>query len=397
MATSEDRALGDGLTCFVIGPIGSRLAPSGTEGRVRYENAAQMWENVFEPACEKFGMQPLRADKLAEPGEITEQIFALLRDSDVVIADLTGGNANVMYELGLRHTRHKLTIQVGEYERLPFDVNTIRTIQFRRSEAGLIDARENLIETLRAALQGRSTPVTATRIWNEVTPAGPELVADAAERSRQDDDVSGEQEAGPGWIDVLAEGEEAVQEIGSVLEEATRVFETVGALGTDVGDRVKSSDAQRGGFAGRLKIARELARELIEPSANLERLASESTRHIIKSDSAVQYILQELREDPSQLAESAEFLSGITAMAAAAEESAVEVTKMMHGARGLRKIARDLAPTSKSIERSLGQFLAAFDTLRAWGLQVEDLLGASENHSERLGNDDPTRRTPARS
>ena len=78
-----------------------------------------MWENVFEPACQRFGMQPLRADKLPQPGEITDQVFGLLRDADVVIADLTGGNANVMYELGLRHTKDKLTVHIGEYERLP--------------------------------------------------------------------------------------------------------------------------------------------------------------------------------------------------------------------------------------------------------------------------------------
>ncbi|WP_310526584.1 hypothetical protein, partial [Nocardioides sp.] len=63
-----------------------------------------MWENVFEPACEMFGLTPVRADKISEAGDIPEQIFTYLRDADIVIADVTGGNANVMYELGLRHT-----------------------------------------------------------------------------------------------------------------------------------------------------------------------------------------------------------------------------------------------------------------------------------------------------
>ena len=39
-----------------------------------------------------------------------------------MIADLTQANPNVMYELGLRHTQKKLTIQIGEAGRLPFDV-----------------------------------------------------------------------------------------------------------------------------------------------------------------------------------------------------------------------------------------------------------------------------------
>jgi hypothetical protein len=65
------------------------------------------------------GLNPIRAGHISDSGEITEQIFRHLRDDDVVIADLTGANANVMYELGLRHTINKLTIQVGEFRRLP--------------------------------------------------------------------------------------------------------------------------------------------------------------------------------------------------------------------------------------------------------------------------------------
>jgi hypothetical protein len=86
-------------TCFVIGPIGDRLAPVGTDERRRYEEAEELWEYVIAPACEAVGLTAERADKIANPGEITEQIFTLLRDAEVVVADLTGGNPNVMYEL----------------------------------------------------------------------------------------------------------------------------------------------------------------------------------------------------------------------------------------------------------------------------------------------------------
>jgi hypothetical protein len=137
-----------------------------------------LWEYVVEPACSAHNLDPVRADKIAHPGEITEQIFRLLRDADVVIADLTGGNPNVMYELGLRHTRDKITVQLGENERLPFDINTIRTIRFRRTERGLVEARDLLIEVLGAALDGSGSPVTATRVWSEA-PTGEDVVAAA--------------------------------------------------------------------------------------------------------------------------------------------------------------------------------------------------------------------------
>jgi hypothetical protein len=87
-------------TCFVIGPIGSELAGIGTDERDTYEQALRVMSAVIEPACEQVGLEPVRADGLAKAGEITDQIFRRLRDDDVVIADLTGANANVMYELG---------------------------------------------------------------------------------------------------------------------------------------------------------------------------------------------------------------------------------------------------------------------------------------------------------
>jgi hypothetical protein len=72
---------------------------------------------------------------MSRQGEIPEQVVRELRDADVVIADPTDADPNVMHELGLRHTTDKLTIQIGERGRLPFDVSTIRTIQFVRTES----------------------------------------------------------------------------------------------------------------------------------------------------------------------------------------------------------------------------------------------------------------------
>ena len=46
---------------------------------------------VIEPACFSVGLEPVRADKIARPGEITEQVFAQIHDADIVIADVTGG------------------------------------------------------------------------------------------------------------------------------------------------------------------------------------------------------------------------------------------------------------------------------------------------------------------
>lgn len=219
--TSSSESASSIGTCFVIGPIGDRLAAFGSEGRRQYEQAIQIWDYVVYPACQALEIEPVRADIIAEPGETTEQVFRRLRDDDLIIADATGGNANVMYELGLRHTKNKLTVQIGERERLPFDITVIRTIQFVRTETGLVEARTKLQEAIAAGIERGPQPVTATRVWrgsSEVTPEVPETI----ELEEQNEE--------PGFLDMLAETEEAFPVLARVSEELTAVFEKLPAL-----------------------------------------------------------------------------------------------------------------------------------------------------------------------
>jgi hypothetical protein len=113
---SPSPAEAENRTCFVIGPIGNKFAAHGSDERAAYEESLEVWEEVVLPACNSYSLDPIRSDGLARPGEITEQIFRRLRDDDVVIADLTGANPNVMYELGLRHSHYyaSLLIRHGE-------------------------------------------------------------------------------------------------------------------------------------------------------------------------------------------------------------------------------------------------------------------------------------------
>ncbi len=370
---TEDLGLGAGLTCFVIGPIGSKLSPLGTPARVQYEDSIQVWEAVFEPACATFGLSPLRADKLSQPGEITEQIFVLLRDADIVIADVSGGNPNVMYELGLRHSRDKITVQLGEYERLPFDVNTIRTIQFKRSEAGLIDARDGLVGSLRAALDGRGSPVSATRIWNDAAPPTDAEYASAAARSAESD-ADDSAETAPGFVDLLAEGEAAITQTTTVLTETTATLEEISRVSESSRAMIDNSDSRNRGFAGRLAVARTLAGEFKEPSARLEELATKFHGLVETTDAMMQYILLRSAEDPQELHDAGEFLASIVDMANSSEEAAVAFTDGAIAARNMAKISRDLREPSKTIERAMNRIVQGINTILEWRSECARLL-----------------------
>lgn len=118
----------DQKSCFVICPIGSK----GTDIRLR---SNQVFDHIVEPVVSNLGYEADRSDKITVPGMITDQIIQHLLTDDLVIADLTGRNANVFYELAIRHAiRKPVVIMVSDDEDIPFDVSQSRAIQFNHRD-----------------------------------------------------------------------------------------------------------------------------------------------------------------------------------------------------------------------------------------------------------------------
>ena len=68
---------------------------------------------------------------LQTPGLITDQIWHGIRHADVVVADISGSNPNVFYELGVAHALGKEVVIVAQgVERPPFDVSTARLLRY---------------------------------------------------------------------------------------------------------------------------------------------------------------------------------------------------------------------------------------------------------------------------
>jgi hypothetical protein len=130
--------------CFVIAPIGS------TDSEIR-KRSDEIFDFLLKPILEDLGYKAIRADMINHPGMITSQIIERLVYDDLVIADLTGSNANVLYELAVRHTLRKPCIQImANGERLPFDIGQNRTIFFDYKN---LSSTEKLKEDLKAQIK----------------------------------------------------------------------------------------------------------------------------------------------------------------------------------------------------------------------------------------------------
>jgi hypothetical protein len=359
----QDALEGSPISCFVVGPIGDRDASRDSPERQTYEEAIMVWEEVILPACEGFGISPLRADHIATSGEIPEQVFRRLRDDTLVIADLTGANPNVMYELGLRHTTGKLTIQIGERSRLPFDVSSIRTIIFRRTEAGLIDARKRLAQAIGAGLQHGGDPVSATRVWFEIPilsrPTDTQVGAPAA-----DDEE-------PGILEKLAD---MLEGLGS----STRIATTIGTVTMEIGELAKEAAGQNervnqhGGAPGaKIEITNKLARRLDDPATRLEVLAGEYGQSIERLNPGVIYVLNRLRVDPGARQEAGDFPGQIMNLILSVEGTMQSLEGFKASLVQSGEATRELRKVNRRIAGSVSSIIAASSRMSEWRQLLE--------------------------
>jgi hypothetical protein len=151
--------------CFVLMPF----APDFSEA---YSEVKKIVGEV--------GFKCVRADELSEPTKITDDIWSSIQRARFVIADITGLNANVFYEVGLSHALNKpVILLVQESNEVPFDLKGIRYVRYSRTE--LSQLRPKLAKGIKGAL------VTLPESWSrETTKERPEvriLNVDAPESS----------------------------------------------------------------------------------------------------------------------------------------------------------------------------------------------------------------------
>jgi hypothetical protein len=80
-------------------------------------------------ACEKADLICTRVDEAVSPGTIIDQIYDSITSAGLIIADLTGSNPNIYYEIAVAHTLGKEVLLIArESSPLPFDLASQRVI-----------------------------------------------------------------------------------------------------------------------------------------------------------------------------------------------------------------------------------------------------------------------------
>src|SRR5438552_5318272 len=143
--------------CFVDMPFGQK---SDLKSGVLVD-FDQIYNEAIRPAIEGCGLEALRGDQEQTGGIIHSAMFARLLLSEFVVADLTLANANVFYELGIRHAAKPFTTVpiLANVSALPFDVALVRAVPYQLENGKLTETsaqqlRTELAKRLRAAIDG---------------------------------------------------------------------------------------------------------------------------------------------------------------------------------------------------------------------------------------------------
>ncbi|MEE9555405.1 MAG: hypothetical protein V3W18_14045 [candidate division Zixibacteria bacterium] len=146
------------------------------------------YEAIIKPAVIVANLEPLRGDSLFRAGPIMADVWQMIQDSEVLVAELTGKNANVFYELGLGHAIGKPIVLVAEtMDDVPFDLRALRVILYDKNNPAWGNKLKNelvraLTETLLDPIE--SVPSMFRKKVKSQAPAESELSSRMSELER---------------------------------------------------------------------------------------------------------------------------------------------------------------------------------------------------------------------
>lgn len=96
-----------------------------------HESFSPVYDDHITKVCKSQGFTAKRADDIFGSSNIIDDIWQLIANSKIIVADCTGKNPNVFYELGIAHTLGKNVIIITQSpDDIPFDIRHIRYIKY---------------------------------------------------------------------------------------------------------------------------------------------------------------------------------------------------------------------------------------------------------------------------
>jgi hypothetical protein len=170
--------------CFVVMPFGSKYVteikeqaqdpnapPAKPEITFNLVDFDKIYREIIRPAAVAAELSCIRSDEISEAGNIQREMISRIIRADVVIVDITSQNANVFYELGIRHSFRRTTTVVirraGTH--IPFNINGMRSVEYSDATPEDQDiSRKRVTRAIKSSFQGKDVDSLIYTLFNDI-------------------------------------------------------------------------------------------------------------------------------------------------------------------------------------------------------------------------------------
>jgi hypothetical protein len=141
--------------CFVIMPFGERKDLDGQD--IDFDDIYRFFLKKTIEGLD-FSIDCVRCDEIEESGSIHEKMFEHIYQADVVVVDITTSNANVYYELGIRHSLAKgVTVLIRRKgTTIPFNIQGLQVVEYDQANFGSVErAKDRIRQIIRNGVANR--------------------------------------------------------------------------------------------------------------------------------------------------------------------------------------------------------------------------------------------------
>jgi hypothetical protein len=357
-----------------------------------------VYEQLIVPALNAVGYDVKRADSDLDQQNVLKDVVRGIATADLVVAELTSRNPNVLYELGVSHALRRNTVLITQsMEDIPFDLRTYRVIRYSTQ----FDAAGKLREQLEAIGKGHrdgdidfGSPVidflpdqAIANVRDGTGKSQMQEEASANDVPSGDTDIDGDGEAKEGYLDAILAVEAAD---GQLKERLTTIADSTQRIGEEFTTKTQEVQAiQEAGGPGMTAKAHRVAGEI---GKALDSYAADLNAEAPTLESDIEQLINGGLTFTAWLAdqEDIDIEQAISNRNSLAELGAT-TKEGLAGIAGFRALLVQLSGISRDMARGTGRAITALDRVIGALEQVEAFTEkAVDLLNERIPPDEPT-------
>lgn len=344
---------------------------------------AAIYEELILPALEKAAYSVKRADSLFDQQNILKDIVRGLAAADLVVADLTALNPNVLYELGIAHALHRPTVVLTQsVEELPFDLRSYRVIPYETAFNRIGQLGELLYQV---AQRARAGEVSFSNPVSDFLPhASSDSLAAEPLAVQHSDSVDGdvtttsatEEDEEAGLWDYIASAESS--QVG-IIESLQAILSDT----ADIGERMKRRTAEVHAIQSSSGpgIAARMQKQLSLAAAEIKSYAARIEDHAtayhdaweVFADGSTGMLSGVQLSDPSNLEAVRSYRATIAKLEPALTTSLDSIREFRESQSELRGGSRDMNSAAKRSTSALDRLVGELEQSEAYVAKILDI------------------------